>query len=324
MKEYYYNGVQVSCFSEPKDNGSFRDGQFWVKVFPNEEAFTRELTILNQIQTLAGVVKVESTGMLVIIGEGGKMSYPAIREYYVGERNIRSYSKRYYLEKDLINIFSKLAHILSDIESKGVIHNDIKPKNILISDEDNSPCLIDFNISKAANEPITAIHTHATPKFSAPEKNRGEVSIRGDIYSFGCVLNSCMWQNPEGHNAYSRELINIREICLKEDPDQRYASFTEVEAALLALTRVEEKSLVGSMLKQSPKKTYLDFIGILLRHLPLITVFLYCSGICLILLSIFLIAKGPHMPDDYVPSLKEDIGRVIYYFNKREIDIKNE
>ena len=318
MNKYYFNGVPVGSFSEPKDNKGFRDGKFWVKVFSEEESFSREKEMLEAVASCPGVVKVDQAGVVDIVAEdGGKTSYPAIREWYAGEKDIRAYCAKHYGEEEIKALFLMLAGNLFQLEeSIGIIHNDVKPGNVLISD-DGEPVLIDFNISKKVSEPMAAIHTHATPRFSDPKKGMGMVSVQGDIYSFGQVLDACLWQNPDGPKAYSKGLLAFRDKC-REEPDKRYASFGEVMAAMEKLGKEDTEIATEDVPVISNRK--IDIRQFVVNHVPTLTKVLYGISIFFFLLGIYMILrpkdKEPVRVHAANPSLKEDCSIVI-------TDIKN-
>lgn len=88
-------------------------------------------------------------------------------------------------------IVAGVARALAVVHRRGVIHQDIKPRNIMI-DEHDRPRLIDFGLARLRHawdrpdEPFGG-----TPAYSAPEQARGEVSqvtARSDIFSLGGVL----------------------------------------------------------------------------------------------------------------------------------------
>ena len=101
-----------------------------------------------------------------------------------------------------LRVFIQICDGLSEAHSKGIVHCDIKPGNIIIGTETSKdgekelPKLIDFGIARV-NPRDTAFEQQATmdfavtgsPRYMSPEQCvAGVVDDRSDIYSLGCVM----------------------------------------------------------------------------------------------------------------------------------------
>ena len=92
-------------------------------------------------------------------------------------------------EEDALDIFEQVAHGLSVIHSLGMVHRDIKPGNILITDSGHVK-ITDFGIAKAAAAvPLTRTGmVVGTAQYVSPEQAQGQkVSPAADVYSLGVV-----------------------------------------------------------------------------------------------------------------------------------------
>ncbi|MBR0197720.1 MAG: serine/threonine protein kinase [Kiritimatiellae bacterium] len=95
---------------------------------------------------------------------------------------------------EVVSISSDIASALAAIESRGLVHRDIKPGNILIASDGHAK-LSDFGISRSKEFSPDANVTQAedilgTPAYMAPEQmlDSRKVDIRSDIYSLGVVM----------------------------------------------------------------------------------------------------------------------------------------
>lgn len=103
-----------------------------------------------------------------------------------------------------LQLFSRVCDAVQHAHQKGVIHRDLKPGNILVSEQDRRPIpkIIDFGIAKAVGRQLTdhAIVTQqggtiGTPAYMSPEQADGsglDVDTRADIYSLGVILHELL------------------------------------------------------------------------------------------------------------------------------------
>ena len=97
-----------------------------------------------------------------------------------------------------VAIVSQIASALDAAHASGVTHRDVKPENVLITNNDFA-YLVDFGIARAAADPgLTATGTAmGTYRYMAPERfTNDEVTYRADIYSLACVLGECLTGAP--------------------------------------------------------------------------------------------------------------------------------
>ncbi|MFM7405489.1 MAG: protein kinase domain-containing protein, partial [Cuspidothrix sp.] len=95
-------------------------------------------------------------------------------------------------EKNVEEILLSLLSVLDYVHSKGIIHRDIKPDNIILRQIDNRPVLIDFGAVKETIRTVVNAVGHptqslviGTPGFMPSEQAIGRPVYATDIYSLG-------------------------------------------------------------------------------------------------------------------------------------------
>ncbi len=120
--------------------------------------------------------------------------------------------------EDAVRIAREAAEALDYAHRQNVIHRDVKPENILLSNDDHA-LVADFGIARAlagdgeSAEQLTATGTIiGTPAYMSPEQAAGARSLdaRSDIYSLGCVLYEMLAGEPPFAGATPQAAISAR------------------------------------------------------------------------------------------------------------------
>ncbi len=221
----------------------FQEDKSSYRRFQREALSTTELTHPNIVN-------------IYDVGEGNNpyivMEYVAgldLKEYIIENHPI-SYNK-------IINIMDQILSGIAYAHSRGVIHRDIKPHNILI-DPDEHVKITDFGIAVAISQnSITQSNSLlGSVQYISPEQARGNVvTEQSDIYSLGIVLYEMLTGSVpfEGESAVSIALKHfqapipslkefdsripqpLENVVLKataKEPQQRYASVSEMRKDL--------------------------------------------------------------------------------------------
>ena len=96
--------------------------------------------------------------------------------------------------REAAGLVADLAGALHYAHTRGLVHRDVKPANILI-DGDGRPCLVDFGLALKDDDYGRAGAFAGTPRYMSPEQARGEghrVDGRSDIFSLGIVFYEAM------------------------------------------------------------------------------------------------------------------------------------
>jgi len=199
-----------------------------------------------------------------------------VMEYVVGKTLLELIPKDGLRVPEVIQYACQMADALCAAHDAGIIHRDLKPANVMVSGS-GLVKLLDFGLAKLIDRtPVddtaeTATRIEApltveggmmgTVNYMSPEQAEGrKLDARSDIFSFGAVLYEMLTGRCafRGNSTISTLLAVLRDDiqpivklapavpselerivvgCLRKDPDQRFQSMREVQAALAALKR---------------------------------------------------------------------------------------
>ena len=184
---------------------------------------------------------------------------------------------------EAVHILEPIARALDYAHAKGILHRDVKPSNILITDS-GDPMLSDFGVAKILEEGESATLTGTgiglgTPEYMAPEQWVGKAIPASDQYSLGVVF----YEMITGHKPYTadtpaavllkqaneplpRPRLYVEELpdevehvlfkALSKKPEDRFPSMAEFGAALgridkMGLSNVKAKKGVKTSVQES-------------------------------------------------------------------------
>ncbi|NQZ23348.1 MAG: serine/threonine protein kinase [Colwellia sp.] len=163
-------------------------------------------------------------------------------EYIPGSNIVKHVNDNQLSIKKINNLFLQIARAVQYAHERGITHNDIKPSNILMQDE-NQIKLLDFGISKQLNTEdenslLTSIYgsAYSAPYASPEQVNNSKLTERSDVYSLGMLLATLFTKKtlPADINKKKllqtlekklpNDLIEIIKKCLQFNSDDRYTS----------------------------------------------------------------------------------------------------
>lgn len=174
----------------------------------------------------------------------------ALQDFIITARDLKR--QKVFRESTIRSLFDEILRGLRIVHQHKMLHLDIKPANIFVTD-DNKSVLIDFG---AAREVLSKegnfVRPMYTPGFAAPEMYRRDAAMGPwtDIYAIGACLYACMKGYPPNEapqrlekdrigvalarlrGVYSDNLIEVVEWCMSLDPLSRPQSVFTLQKEL--------------------------------------------------------------------------------------------
>lgn len=223
-----------------------------IKVLKQE--FSEDATFVakfrTEAQSAAGLEHPNIVNIYDVGSENGR--YFIVMEYVEGITLKTYIEKKGQLNfKEAISIAIQVGRGIEAAHSKGIIHRDIKPQNIIISTEGKVK-VTDFGIARAASSNTIHADVMGSVHYASPEQARnGYVDGKSDIYSLGIVMYEMVTGRVpfDGDNtvaialqhlqeemvapsAYAPDLpISLEKIIMKatqKNADKRYATISDM------------------------------------------------------------------------------------------------
>jgi serine/threonine protein kinase len=146
---------------------------------------------------------------------------------YVPGIPITEYADKHYLTiKQRVELIIQACKGVLHAHQKGILHRDIKPGNVLVTDKDREPLvkIIDFGVAKSTQQKLVneTVYTRlgvfiGTPNYTSPEQAGStplDVDTRTDVYSLGMILYELLvGKLPYSSDTFqNKSLVEVQKI----------------------------------------------------------------------------------------------------------------
>ena len=164
-----------------------------------------------------------------------------------------------------LHIAHQATRALAEAHSQGIVHRDVKPENVFVTQAGGEPDFVkvlDFGIAKLSHEAANVSLTRTgaifgTPTYMSPEAANGRpMDPRSDVYGMGAVIYCMLAGHPPFQSANATELLlahvntppqSLRDIpgleispevdalvlrCLAKNPENRFSDAGQLAQAI--------------------------------------------------------------------------------------------
>ncbi len=177
-----------------------------------------------------------------------------------------------YSPERAIPLLLQICDAMSYAHQQKVLHRDLKPDNVLVTNADDTAKVVDFGLAKLTDAEMQRLTTTGMvvgdPRYMSPEQSQGKpVDARSDIYSFGCLMYEMLAgrrpfdadtpvailfkqisEYPESFADQTNISLSLQAIAfqaLQKDPQARYQSIDDLSSQLLKLSRNPDAKVEG-------------------------------------------------------------------------------
>ena len=201
----------------------------------------------------------------------------SLQDFIITARDLKK--QKVFRESTIRSLFDEVLRGLRIVHQHKMLHLDIKPGNIFITDE-NKAVLIDFGAAREVlNKEGSFTRPMYTPGFAAPEMYRRDRAMGPwtDIYAIGACIYACMQGYPPNdapqrqekdrlslalsrlRGVYSDNMIEVVEWCMALDPLSRPQS---VFALQKELSRETERSYTKLTMAEKMRLQLDNLLGV--------------------------------------------------------------
>lgn len=181
----------------------------------NEHLLKREFDLFNKLDSNEivkcwALERIDEVGLCIVME-------------YVDGRTLQEFLQEKPSKKARKQVLNELLQAIDYIHRSQVIHQDLKPNNILITNNGNHVKVIDFGLSDGEDY-YTNKNLGFSDRFAAPEqlKKESTIDLRADVYALGKIIDTI----------FPNKYRSIKAKCCQHNREKRYQSVADIQKAI--------------------------------------------------------------------------------------------